>query len=387
MADQLLEDLDTVKKEFSIYLDLVRFMAAVMVVIYHSNIRKLTLEELPMTGHGHTAVMIFFVLSGYVIAYIASTREKTPVDYWSSRLSRFYSIAIPVVLLTPLLDLAGQAMAPEFYPAGRTTHDLWFLRMFASLTYLNEIWSLSIQSFSNVPYWSLCYEMWYYALFAIATFMKGSKRAVLLVVTALFLGPKIMILAPIWVLGVVLYRWQRLYELPEWTCWVLFLASIAGYGLFQEYQLTELGSEWLRELIGDYWHKQATFSRSFITDYPLALIIAANFVGFRGIAHRFSAPLLAFERPIRWVASFTFSLYLLHQPLLQFFSALIPGDNTQPWYYLSVIACIFAAVIAISLVTERKRGVMRDWIKKHLLRLTATRWWGRSFGAAARGAV
>ena len=202
------------KKEFSIYLDLVRFLAAVMVVIYHSNIRNLIREPLPMTGHGHTAVMIFFVLSGYVISYIASTREKAPVDYWASRLSRFYSIAIPAVLLTPLLDLAGQAMAPQFYPVGRTTDDLWWLRILTSLTYLNEIWSLSIQSFSNVPYWSLCYEMWYYTLFAIATFMKGTKRAVLLTVTALFLGPKIMILAPIWVLGVVLHRWDRLYALP-----------------------------------------------------------------------------------------------------------------------------------------------------------------------------
>ena len=375
------------KKEFSIYLDLVRFLAAVLVVIYHSNIRNLILEPLPMSGHGHAAVMVFFVLSGYVISHIAATREKAPVDYWSSRLSRFYSIAIPAVLLSPLLDLAGQALAPQFYEGGKTTDDLWWLRILTSLAYLNEIWTLSIMSFSNVPYWSLCYEMWYYVLFAMVTYMSGHKRTVLVALTALLLGPKILILAPIWVLGVLLQRWQRLYCLPEWQYWALSLASIAGYGLFQHYQLSDVGSEWLRALVGDYWHKQATFSKYFMTDYLLALVIAANFVGFRGIAHRFAAPLLACERPIRWLASFTFSLYLLHQPLLQFFAALIRGDSTRPWYYLSVIACMFAAVIAISMVTERKRGVMRDWIKKHLLRLSATHWWGRSFGAGASRVV
>jgi peptidoglycan/LPS O-acetylase OafA/YrhL len=371
-----------VNKEFSIYLDLVRFLAALMVVIYHSDMRKLISEPLPLSGHGHAAVIIFFVLSGYVISYIASTRERTPIDYWSSRLSRFYSLAIPAVLLCPLLDLAGQAMAPEFY-VGKATHDFWWLRIITSLLYVNEIWTVSIMSFSNVPYWSLCYEMWYYVLFAMMTFMSGKKRVLFITFTALFVGPKILLLVPIWVLGVVLHRWQRLHAFQERTYWTMFIASFASYLLFQEYQLSEIGSQWLRALVGDYWHKQATFSRYFITDYLLALIIAANFVGFRGIAHRFAVPLRAVERPIRWIASFTFSLYLLHQPLLQFFAALLRGDNTRPWFYFSVLGLTLAAVIAISTVTERKRGILRDQIRVRLMHMTASRWWGRSFGAGA----
>jgi peptidoglycan/LPS O-acetylase OafA/YrhL len=365
-----------VKKEFSIYLDLVRFAAAVLVVIFHSNIRGIIAQPLPLSGHGHAAVMIFFVLSGYVISYIAAERERDPLDYWASRLSRFYSLAIPAVLLCPLLDLGGEALAPQFYD-GKTTHDLWWLRIISSLSYTNELWTLSIMSFSNVPYWSLCYEMWYYVLFAIITFTRGTKRIVLFTLTCLFLGPKILLLGPVWVLGVVLHRWQRLYQLAAWQYWTLFLASIPAYLLFHHFQLSELGSTWLKELIGAKWHKQAAFSRYFITDYLLALVICANFIGFRGIAHHFAAPLIACEHPIRWIASFTFSLYLLHQPLIQFFAALINGDPSGPLFYTAVMACTLAAVVAIGLVTEHKRSVLRDLIRRALVRLMAWRTRGR----------
>lgn len=364
------------KKEFSIYLDLVRFIAAFFVVLFHSNVRIVSKALIPFSTYGHDAVVVFFVLSGYVIAYVTQNKENTPVEYWSSRLSRFYSIALPTVLLTPLFDLAGEAMAPRFY-VDATTHDWWGLRIVSSLLFANELWNVSIMSFSNTPYWSLCYEMWYYVMFAVVTFMRGRTRFFTLILTLLFIGPKIAILAPIWWLGVVLFQWQRLYRLSAWQNWSLFLGSILTYALFHSFQISELGSLWLRELIGPYWHKQATFSRFFITDYCLGLIIAANFVGFRGIAHCFAAPLLACERVIRWVAGFTFSLYLLHQPLLQFFSALIDGDPSKPWFYLEVLAATLFGVVVISTLTEQKRRYLRDFVKSALHNWSKQRWMRR----------
>lgn len=370
------------KKEFSIYLELVRFAAAFLVVIFHSNLPALVKGGLPLSGYGHAAVMVFFVLSGYVISYIASTRESNPIDYWASRLSRFYSLAIPAVLLSPLLDVAGEALAPHFYE-GKTTYDLWWLRILSSLTYTNELWTVSIMSFSNVPYWSLCYEMWYYAMFAIFAFTRGRTRVVLMTLAVLFVGPKILVLAPIWVLGVVLHRWQRLYHLPAWQNWALFAGSIPAFMLFQHDGMTEAGATILRELLGPVWYKQAAFSRYFIFDYLLALIIAANFVGFRGIARHFAAPLLLCERPIRWVASFTFSLYLLHQPLLLFFAAQINGDPSGYLFYAQVLGATLASVVAIGMVTEHKRTHLRDAIRKLLLWLTQTRWWPGTPGRVA----
>lgn len=362
------------KKEFSIYLDLVRFAAAFLVLIYHSNIRAVIAEPLPFTGHGHAAVIVFFILSGYVISYISADRENNPVSYWSSRLSRFYSLVIPVVLLTPLLDLAGEALAPQFY-VNKTTHDLAWLRIFTSLTYLNEIWHISIMSFSNVPFWSLCYEMWYYVMFAVATFTQGRARIFLLAAIALFVGPKILLLAPIWVLGVVLHRWKALDDLPQWSCWLLFVSSILLYLLFQHYEMTEYGSHLFRDLVGAELHRQFAFSRHFINDYPLALIIAANFIGFRGIADKFGWILLPAERPIRWLAGLTFSLYIMHQPLLQFYAAVFNGDPSTPMYYFLVMASTLASVAIIGTFTEKKRYILKRWLHARLEALTGTHWW------------
>jgi len=351
---------------FSIYLDLVRVLAALAVIVYHSNFRLLTTEKLPFSNHGHAAVIIFFVLSGYVIAYITSERENTPLSYWSSRLSRFYSLALPVVLLTPLFDMAGEAMAPQFYTGGTTTYGLAWLRILTSLTFLNEVWLVSIMSFSNVPYWSLCYEFWYYVLFAIVTFTSGRTRVLLAGAVMLLLGPKILLLAPVWVAGVVLFRWQWLSTLKPLPGALLFAASWPAYWLFHQYGMTEAGSQWLLRLVGPDLHHQMAFSKFFITDYLLALIVLANFAGMRALADVAARPLRLIEPVIRPLAAYTFSAYILHQPLMQFYAAMIDGDPGRPWFYAGTMLATFATIGVLGSVTEQQRHHWRHAIRKLL---------------------
>ena len=102
-------------KGFSIYLDLVRFLAACLVYLYHSNQRLLVEPILPASNYGHSSVIVFFVLSGYVIAYITDTKENPWTSYSASRLSRVYSVAVPAVALTLILDTLGRALYPALY--------------------------------------------------------------------------------------------------------------------------------------------------------------------------------------------------------------------------------------------------------------------------------
>nr|WP_255585210.1 acyltransferase [Duganella sp. 1411] len=363
---------------------MVRVLAALAVIVYHSNFRLLTTEKLPFSNHGHAAVIVFFVLSGYVIAYITSERENTPVSYWSSRLSRFYSLALPVVLLTPLLDLAGEALAPQFYTGGTTTYGLAWLRILTSLTFLNEVWLVSIMSFSNVPYWSLCYEFWYYVLFAIVTFTAGRTRVLLAGAVMLLLGPKILLLAPAWVAGVVLFRWQWLRALKPLPGALLFAASWPAYWLFHQYGLTEVGSGWLLKLVGPHLHQQMAFSKFFMTDYLLALIVVANFAGMRALADVAARPLRAIEPVIRPLAAYTFSAYILHQPLMQFYAALIDGDPGRPWFYAGTMLATFATIAVLGSMTEQQRHHWRHGIRKLLARLFDRR--DRQVVAPAAGA-
>src|SRR5215471_3078111 len=126
-------------REFSLYLDLVRFSAAFLVFVSHSNFRELSERVIPAAGFGHSAVIVFFVLSGFVIAYVTDTKEKLAQDYAASRLARIYSVALPALVLTILLDIFGERVSPRVYD-GSTTHDWWLLRLISSALFLNESW-------------------------------------------------------------------------------------------------------------------------------------------------------------------------------------------------------------------------------------------------------
>jgi len=56
---------------------------------------------------GAPAVSVFFVLSGYVIAHVLSTREKTPLEFTASRFARLYSVLLPALAITAVCDWGG----------------------------------------------------------------------------------------------------------------------------------------------------------------------------------------------------------------------------------------------------------------------------------------
>jgi peptidoglycan/LPS O-acetylase OafA/YrhL len=150
-------------------------------------------------------VIVFFVLSGFVIAH---THAKRPADwrrFATDRLSRIYSVAIPALLLTALLDQVGSRLAPALY-AEQLPPGSYFARMLLGAAFLNQTWGLSSRTGSNGPYWSLSYEFWYYAVFACWVFVRPfGRRLVLVGICVLFAGPKILMLMPVWLCGVAAY--------------------------------------------------------------------------------------------------------------------------------------------------------------------------------------
>ena len=176
----------------SVYLDLFRFTAAAIVFFGHAYPQRLT-GGLPAMWRfgtlGNDAVMAFFVLSGFVIAYVADQKERTLASYSISRFARLYSVAVPALALTVVADAAGSRLSPALYDASwfATDNPLW--RVAANLLFVNELWFTSVRPFSNVPFWSLGYEFWYYLFFCVAMFSAGWPRAVALAALALVMGP------------------------------------------------------------------------------------------------------------------------------------------------------------------------------------------------------
>jgi peptidoglycan/LPS O-acetylase OafA/YrhL len=79
-------------KALSLYLDGLRFVAAFTVFLAHYSIQRISGGFFwPSFAYGHTAVLVFFVLSGFVIAWVTETREHGLEDYVLSRAARLAS--------------------------------------------------------------------------------------------------------------------------------------------------------------------------------------------------------------------------------------------------------------------------------------------------------
>lgn len=196
------------KRGTSLYLDFVRFVAAFLVFIDHYADRNLTGGLLyQLAPFGAEAVVVFFVLSGYVIGYATDTREQTAGVYTINRAARIYSVAVPALVLTFLLDAIGRSVRPDLYlamPNFQPNGQFW--QFIGGLLFINQIWSVNAEIGSNLPYWSLGYEIWYYAIFGMAAFATGRWRIAGAAALLLIAGPGIAAMFPLWLMGWLTYR-------------------------------------------------------------------------------------------------------------------------------------------------------------------------------------
>jgi hypothetical protein len=134
----------------SVYLDALRLLAALMVFAHHASYPIFGGRWISaLGGYGHEAVVVFFVLSGFVIAFVTDVKERTPAAYAGSRLSRLWSVALPALAATLAMDAIGRQLAPQAYadvlvnPQGPL----------ASALFVNEFWTAQWHVGSNIPFW------------------------------------------------------------------------------------------------------------------------------------------------------------------------------------------------------------------------------------------
>jgi peptidoglycan/LPS O-acetylase OafA/YrhL len=150
--------------DLSAYLDFLRFFAALVVLLGHLNQDGIAIGWMPLSHFSHEAVLIFFVLSGFIIHNNTAAVGMTAKAYAVARVSRIYSVALPAVAFSVfagwMVSVAGADRLPSNYRPF-----LWS-DLFTSLLFLNESWTNSAELTMNDPYWSLCYEVWFYVMFA-----------------------------------------------------------------------------------------------------------------------------------------------------------------------------------------------------------------------------
>jgi peptidoglycan/LPS O-acetylase OafA/YrhL len=335
----------------SLYLDVLRFTAAFTVFLSHYAAGRYSGGLFWRVGpYGRVAVLEFFVLSGFVIAWVSETRERTLEGYCLSRFARLYSVVLPALIATAALDGLAAVLNPG---SNLVSGQEWVHRIsdyLLSALFLGANWTLSVQPGSNVPFWSLNYEAWYYGLFAAAVFLRRRGRVLALAAAAMLAGPKILVLFPVWLMGVAAWRWRTAVP-SRWSMPLIFGAA-AG--------LMALGALSGRQ---GFWQAATPWLPPFYSalDYFIGALAAAAIAAMANAALPLPGP--AMQRLIRILAGTAFGLYLLHYPLLHFFSSVIPGAPEQAMHRLAVFGLTLGGSLAFAYPMERRKALL-----KHCLR-------------------
>jgi peptidoglycan/LPS O-acetylase OafA/YrhL len=337
----------------SFFLDALRLVAALVVFSAHTtNYWNPRLQD-AMQGWAHDAVIVFFVLSGFVIAHSTREGSRDARLYTVARLSRLYSVVAPALLFTALLRLVGRALDPGIYAHYERSQPL--LCFAASGLFLNEVWSLEISPPTNTPFWSLGYEFWYYVFFGVVLFVKSPRlKGLALVAGALVAGPKVMMLLPVWLVGVAAYRWRDAVHLSRRAAVIGLVVSAAVTVL----TLCAL-PDWPEKPGVRPWF----FSGAAGTDF-------LNGLGWGAVIWFFNQAWEGREwpdwicRPVRWLAGRTFSLYLYHAPLVILATALFPPPLLNPLGKTVLLSTILLVVAGLAACTEAQRFRWRRWFDR-----------------------
>jgi peptidoglycan/LPS O-acetylase OafA/YrhL len=365
----------------SVHLDALRGIAAVGVCANH--LRDLLLADYPqvshhnpvmaafylVTGLGHQWVMIFFVLSGYLVG--GSVLRAFSMNRWSwrsyllSRLTRLYVVLIPALLLGGALDLAGIHLfgLSGIYGGHVGSHELSFdipahLRLSILLGNYVFLQGILVTTFgTNGPLWSLANEFWYYLAFPLLAIILVRGTSILLRIGALislifmlfFIGHAIALAGLIWLMGVLIHFLPPLrieHALPR----RLLILAAAGACV------ATLA-----------WCKVHSNPAS---DYLLGAVVTALIYVIL-CCSRTPAP-----RAYRWTAQTlshsSYTLYLVHLPFVVFVIAWVGHIRLQPTAsQLLLMLAIFAAALIYAQIVwflfEKRTDTLREWIKPFVL--------------------
>jgi peptidoglycan/LPS O-acetylase OafA/YrhL len=370
----------------SIWLNVMRALAAQAVVIGHANYLFFSYDNasgnklawlMSFFGSGaHKAVVMFFVMSGFLIGgpVILAWRSNTfdATKYFVGRLTRLWIVILPALLLTALLDgVAFQygngahllSSRVPFFPEWWASIEPNSLRTFLfNVFFLQMI--IGFQYGTNLSLWSISNEFWYYILLPAALGIYSIERRTRLVFFAVTVGVILLFMSSakpndlgrpaayffmfiLWIMGAILYVYYE-SKARRMISLTLFLLGLAAFVLFKIIYPDAFG-------------------------YDLAMA----FFALSLIAIAKDVPAARLKKFADFFSSYSFSLYALHLPLTFFLLSFDPelsemqalrGDTLLRFFaYLLVINI---AAIAMWALTERHTDKLRRFT---LIRLAAFR--------------
>ncbi|HMC16106.1 MAG TPA: acyltransferase [Albitalea sp.] len=357
-----------VSPAFSTYLDLLRLSAAAMVAVTHIKLLGIGPDAVRrlIPAVGHEFVIIFFVLSGFVIAYtVDRKRDATLRDYALDRAARIYSVVVPALLLATLVSVVHWTLAE---PGQTETAQQIGMGLVANLFFFGQSWWVDSVPPSDPPFWSLCYEVMYYLLFGCMHYLRGGRRVWACLAVVLLAGPKVLLLLPCWLAGVAVYRWSGRLRSTTVAAAALCVAPMVILLVLSRLHLGGL----LQIGPGDATETFISRSNNFIKDFICALMIAVHLCGMQHLL-----AIRALRRPAArtgdaawWArlitqgAGATFTLYLIHYPLLL---VVLRVAGTQAKSVGALVAALSVVAITTWVVAQHTEA------QRHRLRIALAR--------------
>ena len=366
----------------SLFIDAARWMAAFAVLITHVNANALViLADIPagqrgliayiawiFYGFAHQAVVVFFVVSGFLVGGGVMSRlsssEPFLARYLTDRIVRIGVVLLPVLAITFLLDAAGRSLfaGRGIYEAPVFAGHFGMLPLLANIASLQDIFFPTFGT--NSALWTLAHEFWYYITFPLLMLPWAQSVARPLRLAGFALGLALLIGMSaslswhlfgfgLWLCGTAAARLPRALLRSRTLAFVLFLGVAVGIRLFVRYALLE--NIWIGGLADA---AVALAFANLLLTLRFAPGVAWGWTQWRGHHH---------------LSDFSYSLYALHMPLVVFLCASADavlgfGSHSVPvsareWALgAALILCVSVVGWAFSRLTEARTPFVRAWV-------------------------
>lgn len=354
----------------SIWLDALRVWATIVVVLSHVAYPRFTRGDyifMRDLNLGSDSVIVFFVISGMVIAYAAG-RDNSLSTYAFNRLTRLMSVLLPALLLTFILDQLGQRIGPEAYTSFYNPMPLGEL-LARGLSMSNEWGAFErVRLGSNGPLWSLSYEAAFYVIFAAAFFLSGVRRVAVVILLSWFMGPRVLLLMPAWLMGVWLWNWVASGGPDRLTFNAARMLAWGGPLLYVSCQWLGVPDALALKTAAlfepQHYRIVLAFSDEFIWNALLGVLTALHIMGMARLLNAYQGT----HTRIRWWAGASFSIYVTHYPALHLIDAAFPMETVARDGLLVVgsllVGLVFAQIFERKIVGLRQCLLaMRDALR------------------------
>jgi len=381
-------------KAQSTYLNFVRAGAALAVLAGHAAQLFLSDSRFKNSHIENAGVFVFFIISGFLISFSVlhhmNNKAYTFKTFFIDRFCRIYCAFIPALLFVKILDSftlslpvdSSTRLSELAWIPGMQDHEDWLtfcgnLLMLQDFPLFQVLRKMGLEESpffidtfgSGAPFWTISVEWWIYMLFGFTTIFLMRDKKKLNIVNSCLLSFFLIVpfyyaiggvgncLTLLWIVGMLFaYLFKYLTRILKQRA---FLKTIINTKMILIFVFLFFTLLMFGRLMGIY----IDLGKLALHEFQFGLFLAlAIFTGLLYFGFYQSFPTWI-DKPICFLADYSYSLYLIHFPILTYLYLRFPdNDSNRYFFYLAVLVCNAIAILFWFLFERHYRYLAR-WLK------------------------